>query len=108
MDRWSNLYILDRASGRQLARLSFRGSSVPLVNQETDRLYLASPTGLVQCLHEVGLESPIRYEPPPPPEGAEADETDEATPTPPTAPAAAAEDPFAAPAESDPFATEPE
>jgi outer membrane protein assembly factor BamB len=68
MDRWSNLYILDRASGAQRARISFRGSTMPLVNQQTDRLYLASPLGLVQCLHEIGIDEPIRYIAPPLPE----------------------------------------
>lgn len=108
MDRWSNLYILERASGVLLGRISFRGSTVPLVNQETDRLYLATPTGLIQCLHETGLEEPIHYEPPPLPENLDEGETGGAGATAPETPPEGAdatepetEDPFA-PAD-DPF-----
>jgi outer membrane protein assembly factor BamB len=117
MDPWSNLYILDRASGTQLGRIEFRGSTIPLVNQATDRLYLASPTGLVQCLHEIGIEEPIRYEPPPLPEnldeaGAEgtpgsADATAPTPPAQPPVPGGAADDPFGGAADDNPFGADP-
>jgi hypothetical protein len=101
MDRWSNLYILDRASGALRGRISFHGSTMPLVNQETDRLFLASPLGLVQCLHEIGIDEPIRYIAPPLPEnldekpapGAEAP-AGEAPAATPAEPGAAEDDPF--------------
>jgi hypothetical protein len=118
MDRWSNLYILDRTNGEMLGRIDFRGSTVPLVNQETDRLYLASPTGLIQCLHESALTEPILYQPPPPPEnldaegaaGAPSTQPGAAAPAQPDVAPPATDDPFApaadaAPATDDPFAT---
>lgn len=111
MDRWSNLYILDRASGTLLGRINFRGATVPLVNQETDRLYLASPTGLIQCLHETGLEEPIRYAPPPLPENLDAADAAAGAGTPaatgeaqPETAEPATDGPFATP-DDDPFAT---
>jgi hypothetical protein len=104
MDRWSNLYILARASGALRARVSSRGSTMPLVNQQTDRLYLASPMGLVLCLHEIGLEEPIQYIAPPLPE----DLDDAATPDGATLDATATSTPPAQPDASDdqdPFGT---
>ena len=38
-----------------------RGMDIKLINSQTDRIYLASDTGLVQCLHEVELAEPIRH-----------------------------------------------
>lgn len=114
MDRWSHLYILDRATGELLGRINFRNATVPLVNEETDRLYLATPTGLIQCLHESAIAEPIYYRPPPLPENLDAaaeTQPDAAAAAPPDAAAApATDDPFAGgttqpPAEDDPFAT---
>jgi hypothetical protein len=102
MDRWSNLYILDRASGTLRGRISFHGSTMPLVNQETDRLYLASPLGLVQCLHEIGIEEPIRYVAPPLPENLDNAEAPGADAT-----GAAPSDQADTPAGDDPFGTVP-
>ena len=34
---------------------------IKLLNSETDRLYLATDTGLVQCLHEIEQVKPILY-----------------------------------------------
>jgi hypothetical protein len=39
------------------SKLSFK-----FTNVQTDRLYLATPEGLVQCLHEIGLKEPLRYD----------------------------------------------
>jgi hypothetical protein len=105
MDRWSNMYILDRATGALRARVSSRGSTMPLVNQQTDRLYLASPTGLVQCLHEIGIEEPIQYIAPPLPEKLDEAATPEgATPEATAAPTAPPTEPEAVVGE-DPFGT---
>ena len=34
---------------------------IKLINDRTDRLYLATRTGLIQCLHELELSQPIRH-----------------------------------------------
>jgi hypothetical protein len=34
-----------------------------LVNDQTDRLYLVSSDGIVQCLHERGAQEPVYYQP---------------------------------------------
>jgi hypothetical protein len=34
---------------------------VAVLNEQTDRLFLVSETGLVQCLHEVALADPLMH-----------------------------------------------
>jgi outer membrane protein assembly factor BamB len=46
------LLVLDRARGRQLGSYDAREFVVPVSNQWTDRLYLASHDGLLVCLHD--------------------------------------------------------
>jgi hypothetical protein len=84
---------------------------MPLVNQETDRLYLASPTGLVQCLHEIALEEPVRYVAPPLPDNLDAAAPAEgeapADATTPEVPATPPETEPQPPIDDDPFGTAP-
>jgi len=68
VDRFQNVHILDRASGSEIGQLAARGADLPLVNQQTDRLYLVASTGLIQCLHETAIPQSIRYEAPPLPD----------------------------------------
>lgn len=63
-DRYGNLGVLDAQTGEQLARLPVAEGIQPLVNDQTDRIYLINNHGLVQCLHEVGVEEPIEYKSP--------------------------------------------
>ena len=55
-DSTGNVVILNRADGRSLGTLSLRPFSVRLENDRTDRLFLATPSGLVVCLREQGSE----------------------------------------------------
>ncbi len=55
-DPTGNVVILNRADGRTLGTLPLRPFSVRLENERTDRLYLATPSGLVICLREQGSE----------------------------------------------------
>jgi hypothetical protein len=77
-DARGQLLILDAAKGTRLATLPLAESTVPLVNQQTDRIYLASESGLIQCLHEIALTEPLRYVEP------EKPASDERKPTPST------------------------
>lgn len=72
-DPYGSLVALDAKTGGIVGRLPRdRGPSSSalspgneqgpaLVNDQSDRIYLVSDTGLVQCLHERGLSEPIVY-----------------------------------------------
>lgn len=62
-DRNNRLNILDAKSGTKLGVLDTSASSVLVVNYHTDRVYLASPKGLIQCLHEIEQEKPLNHKP---------------------------------------------
>jgi hypothetical protein len=51
--------VLDYANGTRLATVANVPSDVPIVNTQTDRIVLASGTGLVQCFRETGLPFPL-------------------------------------------------
>lgn len=61
-DASGNTLILDAQTGERVDSLPAAELSLKLVNSQTDRLYLASPTGLVQCFHEIGVDQPLRYD----------------------------------------------
>ena len=58
-DYRGNLLILDLASGSEQAVLPTPDMRYAISNSRTDRIFLASPTGLVQCLHEHELAAPF-------------------------------------------------
>jgi hypothetical protein len=89
------LIIFDVATGGRLGALSTELLDVRMVNYQTDRIFLGSSTGVIQCLREVGAEWPtIRAggleEKPEKENAAEA----EAKPAAEPAPAPAVTDPF--------------
>ena len=110
--------IFDMQTGGRLGSLSTELLDVQMVNYQTDRIFLGSSTGVIQCLREVEAEWPtIRsggLEEIPEAEEAGTDSPDPAADDEPTPPPAAMDDPFGAfgaePAgdtsdsEADPFA----
>jgi outer membrane protein assembly factor BamB len=60
LDRWGRLLVLDRARGSLLSALDVRDFNVPVRNEVTDRVYLASNDGLIVCLHDRGHPKPLR------------------------------------------------
>jgi len=52
------LIIFDMATGGRLGALSTELLDVRMVNYQTDRIFLGSSTGVIQCLREVGAEWP--------------------------------------------------
>jgi hypothetical protein len=85
--------VLNAATGATLARLRSDRPLQALVNDQTDRVYLVSDDGIVECLYEVGMTKPMYHAPKPVPPKETATPT--GTPTPP--PAKAAEKPAKAP-----------
>jgi len=61
VDRFGTIHILNVADGTPVGRITNDGSLKALVNDQTDRLYLISDAGLVQCLHEIGADQPTQY-----------------------------------------------
>jgi outer membrane protein assembly factor BamB len=57
--------VLDASTGALLGRMPSHSSANALVNDQTDRVYLVSPDGVVQCFHEIGAKKPIYHRPKP-------------------------------------------
>ncbi len=55
-DPTGNVVILQRSDGRILGSLPMRAFNVRFENDRTDRLFLATTTGLIVCLREKGAE----------------------------------------------------
>lgn len=55
-DATGNVVLLQRSTGRPLGTLPLRPFSVRLENDRTDRLFMATPSGLVMCLREQGSQ----------------------------------------------------
>lgn len=60
LDPNGRLVLLDRMHGNVLASIDTRDFVVPVVNELTDRLYLAANDGLVVCLHDRDYPRPWR------------------------------------------------
>jgi outer membrane protein assembly factor BamB len=60
-DKLGRLRILDGRTGAVLDILPTGGLPIKVCNVQTDRIYLATEGGLVQCLHEVEESKPIVY-----------------------------------------------
>jgi hypothetical protein len=80
-----------------VGRLPVAEGLTTLVNDQTDRIFLVNDRGLVQCLHEIGVNEPTLYRQPVAPPAAEAAPT--AGEKPPAPPADGATDEAAAPAD---------
>jgi outer membrane protein assembly factor BamB len=61
VDRYGKIHILNIADGAPVGRIPTGGTVTALVNDQTDRLFLISDSGLVQCLHEIGADEPTYY-----------------------------------------------
>jgi len=58
------LMIVDAASGARLGGFPIPGVTLKLINRMTDRIYLGTDSGILQCLREAELRSPVVYTPP--------------------------------------------
>ena len=60
-DAAGRILILDSRTGTRLGMMSTENLPIKVFNRDNDRIYLATPTGLVQCLHEVALKQPASW-----------------------------------------------
>ena len=58
LDQFGTLLILDSATGKVVNRISADERFSAVVNDQSDRLYLVSESGLIQCFHEIGASEP--------------------------------------------------
>lgn len=97
INQTGDVTILDGATGVRQGRLQTNGITSAVLNEQTDRLYLISQRGLVQCLHEIGADEPLQH-------GVELDEALRNRGEKPEGPAEGEVNPFGVPAdEEDPF-----
>ena len=71
VDTANRLQARDAATGLLIGAVSVAGFELASANLQSDRIYLASPYGVVQCLREARLATPLAHTPglaiPPPP-----------------------------------------
>jgi hypothetical protein len=104
LDKAGRLAVLSAKTGALIDRVSLPPFAFPITNSHTDQLFLATDTGLIQCLHEVELSKTLDYRPP------KKEEPKKEAPAPkPTAKPAqkSASPPAAAPADDQPPAPAP-
>jgi outer membrane protein assembly factor BamB len=63
VDELGRLVALDAATGALVGRMATDIATHALVNDQTDRIYLVSQDGLVQCLHELDADEPLYHKP---------------------------------------------
>jgi outer membrane protein assembly factor BamB len=60
-DSAGRMLIIDAKTGNRIGSMSMENLPIKVFNRDNDRIYLATTTGLVQCLHEVKLKEPARH-----------------------------------------------
>src|SRR5262249_18951677 len=63
-NRVGQLIILGLKNGSRLDVMPLPIGTKKLINYQTDRIYLTTDTGTIQCLHEVDRAKPLLYEAP--------------------------------------------
>lgn len=64
VDRWNRMLILDARAGGTLDMFPLPSELRPLMNPQTDRIYLFADSGMLQCLHETSMAEAAYYPPP--------------------------------------------
>jgi outer membrane protein assembly factor BamB len=60
LDRQGKMLVIDYERGKELARYDMRDWIVPVANDFTDRIFLASHDGQILCLHHRDLAKPMK------------------------------------------------
>ncbi|MHC4181037.1 MAG: outer membrane protein assembly factor BamB family protein [Planctomycetota bacterium] len=61
VDSFGRILALSAETGARLDTIAAEHLPIKLINSDTDRMYLASDSGLIQCLHEQELSEAIRH-----------------------------------------------
>jgi len=60
-DRAGRLLVLDRLQGKTLSRFETTDFVYPIVNDQTDRVFLAANNGMIVCLHDKEYVQPVPH-----------------------------------------------
>jgi outer membrane protein assembly factor BamB len=71
LDELGRMSILRRSDGGYVDSMPLPGAQLVVLNDVTDRIYIATRHGAVQCLHEAGLVKPISHRKGPAPKAAD-------------------------------------
>jgi outer membrane protein assembly factor BamB len=64
-DQFGKIVVMNRENGKKVAAaLSVGAIDLPVVNTETDRIYVASRSGRIEAFRELGAELPLIHHPP--------------------------------------------
>lgn len=63
LDFFGRIVCLDKATGSRLFAMPVGSMSLVLTNTQTDRIYLGSRKGILQCLREQARKKPLRHVP---------------------------------------------
>ncbi|MBX7167380.1 MAG: PQQ-binding-like beta-propeller repeat protein [Pirellulales bacterium] len=61
-DEHDQLTVIDANSGSRLASVPAVGLTLRVTNVTTDRIYLGTESGILQCLHEIGRDKPLVHQ----------------------------------------------
>lgn len=61
LNKTREIEILDRKTGKSITSFEAIPFDIYIDNAESDRIYLLTKTGLVQCLHETYLANPLKH-----------------------------------------------
>jgi hypothetical protein len=64
LDRFGRLAVLSAKTGALIDLAAIPPLAFPVTNTDTDQIFLATDTGLIQCLHEIELTKRLDYRPP--------------------------------------------
>ncbi len=60
-DKLDRLLVIDSETGARIDAVDVRPHPIRLMNMQTDRIFLASETGLIHCLHEIEQVEPLDH-----------------------------------------------
>ncbi|MBR5711020.1 MAG: PQQ-binding-like beta-propeller repeat protein [Thermoguttaceae bacterium] len=61
VDSRNNLTVMDVQSGQVLGTMPLNNNKIQYLNEITDRIYLATEDGMIQCLAQIDQEKPIYF-----------------------------------------------
>jgi hypothetical protein len=64
MDRFGRLAVLSAKTGALIDRVALPPFDLPVTNNDSDQIFLATDSGLIQALHEIELTERLSYRPP--------------------------------------------
>ena len=61
IDHVGRIAVIDVKSGGRIGTMSTTGLDLFISNGQSDRIFVGSKTGLIQCLHEIGRDEPMSH-----------------------------------------------